>query len=657
MPTVAYGTWPSPIDATALVGGASSPTDVWAWNGFTWWSQARPAEQGRITLMRRDPDGTVTELLDEQFGARTRVNEYGGGAWTVVPAGSHAGAVVFCNWSDQRLYRLDRDGPAPVPLTAEPALRHGLRYADMRVTPDGTSVIAVRERHEDAAGLELPAAIHELVRVPLTDSAEAVQVLTDEADFVSSPRISPDGRELVWIAWDHPHMPWDSTRMLRGQLGDELTNIEMVAGGDDESLMQPDWTPAGRLLVVSDRRDGWWALHEAVDNQLHPLHQDDAEVGLPPWVFGGSHHAADLHNRLWIVIPDLAGAQLRRVDPDGTTAIFTTTALTLGALRADGDRLVALATYADRTPQVVEIDISGDMPGPVQVLLDGAPTPAGPVSQAQHLTFASAEGRQGHALLYLPAGAVAGDPLTAPPGDLPPALVHIHGGPTAAARPSYSLANQYWTSRGFAVLDVDYAGSTGYGRAYRRLLDGAWGIADVQDAIAAVTYAVDAGLVDGSRVAISGGSAGGFTVLRALATSSVFSAGASYYGVTDLAALVRDTHKFEARYLDGLIGPYPARADIYRERSPLSQIDQIRAPMIVLQGLLDRVVPVEQAQALVDALAANQVPHVYLTFPDEAHGFRAAQAVVTAQESELAFYRRVWGLTQDDDRPLEMRNS
>lgn len=676
MPTSPYGTWPSSIDALHLVEGAVAPRETWAVGGVTWWSQSRPAEGGRTALLRRGPDGTVTEVLPDDGNARTRVHEYGGGAWWV-DGGARAGTVFFTSWTDQRLHRVDQPGPdgrhpAPVPLTPVPAVQHGLRYSDGRLTPDGTFVVCVRERHEDAAGGPLPEAVNELVAVPTDGSAAAdpdrVVVLAGGNDFVAAPRVSPDGRQLAWIAWDHPAMPWDATVLRIGTLDrsgtmPSLVDIGTLAGvplgmPGEQALMEPGWAPDGRLLVVTDLRGGWWNLH-AVDltsGALTPLHADDHEVGGPAWVFGAASHAATADGSVWITFATPRdGVLLRRIDPDGTTRLWPLgpvddQPVACGSLRADGDRLVAVAGYSNHAAQVVELALrpgADGRPEPVQrpplVTAQPVPLPAAAVSRPRHLSFPSAEGRTAHAWFYPPSGVVGDEPIVAPEGERPPVVVHVHGGPTAAARPTFNLETQYWTSRGFAILDVDYGGSTGYGRAYRRLLDGAWGVVDVEDCAAAVRHVVAEGLVDGARTTISGGSAGGFTVLLSLATTDVFRAGASHYGVSDLSALAQETHKFESRYLDGLVGPYPERADIYRSRSPLTHAKGFEAPLIVLQGLEDEVVPPAQAEAIVEALRANLVPHVYIAFPGEQHGFRIAANIVTAVESELTFYGRVFG--------------
>ncbi|WP_198950278.1 prolyl oligopeptidase family serine peptidase [Kineosporia sp. A_224] len=677
MPVLPYGTWPSPVDAQMLVSGGVEPRETWAVAGVTWWSESRPAEGGRIALLRRDADSTVTEVLPAGVNARTRVHEYGGGAWWV-DAGARAGTVFFTSWADQRLYRVDPPGadgvhPAPVPVTPEPLTQQGFRWTDGRLTPDGALVVCVRERHEDAAGAPLAEAVNEVVALPAdgsaADDAAQVAVLAGGHDFVAAPRVSPDGGHVAWVAWDHPSMPWDATVLRLGTLDRSgplpaLTDVRTLAGAGlgepgEQSLMEPDWTPDGRLLVVSDARGGWWNLHsvDLATGALTPLHADDHEVGGPAWVFGNAHHASTPDGSVWLAYGEDGGVTLRRVGPDGSGQDHHVSPwVGLGSLRADGDRLVAVAGFADRGTEVVEIGLSRSGTGEVSpvergalVTAQGVRLPEGAVSHARHVSFPSRGGRTAHAWFYPPTGVVDGEPLTGLDGERPPVVVHVHGGPTGAARPVFDLETQYWTSRGFAVVDVDYGGSTGYGRAYRELLKDAWGIVDVEDCAAAVEHLAAQGLADADRTAISGGSAGGYTVLLSLATTDVFRAGASHYGVSDLAALAKETHKFESRYLDGLVGPYPERADVYEARSPLTHAKGFRAPLIVLQGLEDEVVPPAQAEAVVAALAANGVPHVYLPFPGEQHGFRIAENIVTAVESELAFYGRVFGFRPAGD--------
>jgi dipeptidyl aminopeptidase/acylaminoacyl peptidase len=667
LPVVPFGAWPSPIAASDLVSGTSQPTELVAEGGAVWWSQSRPDQGGRQQVLRRDADGTVRDVLPADWNARTRVHEYGGAAWWV-----HGGGVFTVAWPDQRLYRADA-GLAPVALTPAPRTPAGLRYADGRVTPDGALVICVRESHPGEVGTEPGGqARNEIVAVSAVPSPgdggdlPEPTVLVTGPDFVAAPRISPDGRRLAWIQWDHPNMPWDTTTLWVGDVvrgrtarGDDvsLAGVRAVAGRDGESLIQPEWGPDGSLYVVSDASD-WWNVYRVAPEGLVPVFPVEAEIGQPAWVFGQSRYQVGA-GTLWLTYSDDAGAHLVRVpttttggDSDGKVRDDVLPWLALEALQLDtdtdsgADRLVAIAYQGDAEPAVVEIRDDAGRPAH-RVLREPKETgvPAAAISRARRISFPSANGRTARGLLFLPASAT----VRGPDDELPPLMVTIHGGPTAGSSPAYRPGTQYWTTRGFAVVAVDYGGSTGYGRPYRRRLDRAWGIVDVEDACAAASYLADQGLVDGARLAIRGVSAGGFTTLAALATRDVFAAGASHFGVADLGALARDMHKFESRYLDGLIGPWPEAEDVYAERSPLSHIDGFDRPLIVLQGSEDAVVPPAQAELIVAALAAKHVPHAYLLFEGEQHGFRKAENIIRATEAELSFYGQVFGFEPAGD--------
>ena len=661
MPRRAYGSWPSPIPAELLVAGAALPGNVHAENGVVWWSQSRPDQGGRQQVVRCD-QGVVTDVLPDDFNARTRVHEYGGAAWWV-----GGGDVFACCWADQRLYRAT-PGATPVALTPEPAVPHSFRYADGVLTPDGGTVVCVRETHD---GDQVR---NEVVAFAATADGEpaAPAVLVAGPDFVAAPRVSPDGSRLAWLAWDHPNMPWDSTELWVGHLSGSgsdarLEDAHRVAGAaPGESLVQPEWGPDGSLHVVSDRSDWWNVYRVHGDDDLVAVHPVTAEIAEPAWVFGQSSYVIADDGMIWMTFTDPDGAHLLGVGPDGETRDLQVPVSSLSQLRADGQRLVAIASEQKEERWVGVFDVGPtDHPADFDPALLRAVTVLHPgrdlgldragISTPQQIHCPSAGGRTAHAWFYPPAGVLDGEPLTGLAGERPPLVTMIHGGPTSAADPAFDLGVQFWTSRGFAVVDVDYGGSTGYGRAYRRLLDGAWGVVDVEDACAAAEYLADQGLVDGARLAITGGSAGGFTVLAALALRDTFAAGASHYGVADLSALARDTHKFESRYLDGLIGPWPQAEAVYTERSPLSHIDGFDRPLIVLQGLEDEVVPPSQAQLIVDALAAKGVPYAYLTFPGEQHGFRIAANIVRALTGELYFYSRVFGFELADQvEPLEI---
>ena len=629
----AYGSWPSPISAAMLVEGAARIDDVAVDDdGSIYWGEARPAEGGRSVIVRRDADGVLTDVTPAAHNVRTRVHEYGGGAWHV-----RRGTLVYSNFRDQRLWRIDvaADGE-PRPLTPEPTDAIADRFADGRFTPDGQWYVCVRERHSPSARTE---ARNELVAVA-TDGSQSMIVLATGADFYSSPRVSADGSRLAWVQWNHPHMPWDRTELWVADLADGVAHdARRVAGDGDESIVQPEWF-GGSLYFCSDR-DEWWNLYRLDDGggQVEPVVIGQFEIATPPWGFGQSRYVS-VGDRIVYARGDADRDAL--VDPSDRVATVDLTAV--DTLVADKGHVVFVGASYDTEPALYRLGPAGIecVHRPRQLGLDAdflpPPTP---------ITFASGDA-VAHALFYAPASTTH----VGLPHEKPPLIVMAHGGPTGAARTQLNLALRYWTSRGFAVVDVDYRGSTGYGRAYRRALDGEWGVADVDDCIAAVHHLVAEGLVDGERVAIRGGSAGGFTVLAAAAFHpGEFQAGASHYGIADLEALARDTHKFESRYLDRLVGPYPQARDVYRARSPIHHLEALATPLIVLQGLDDEIVPPNQAQMIVDALAARGLPHAYLTFEGEGHGFRQGPNVIRALEAEAYFYSQVFGFELGDPVP------
>jgi dipeptidyl aminopeptidase/acylaminoacyl peptidase len=638
VPTTApYGAWRSPISAELVAAGGVSLDEVRVAGGTVHWIEGRPLEGGRQVVCRAAPGGPV-DVIPEGFNARTKVHEYGGGAYTL--AGD---TLFFSNFRDQRLYRLDPGGGPPRPITPEPPAPGAARYADAHPTPDGRRLICVRERHEAGE-------VHnELVAVPADGSGPPV-ALAAGRDFYASPRLSPDGRRLAWLEWDHPNMPWDGTELRLAELaGDTLAGDPVtVAGGPSESVFQPDWSPDGVLHLVSDRT-GWWNLYRvgAGDGDLEALYPAEEEFGHPQWVFGlatyaflPGGHIACIHGRGPL-------QRLGILDADGT---LTDLDLPFTAfppqLRAAGDRLACLAGSPTDARAVVLIDPAG---GGVEVLRSSEDRELDPgyLSVPEPIEFPTEGGRTAHALYYPPANR----DFRGPAGERPPLLVASHGGPTSGVVSDLRVGFQYFTSRGVAVVDVDYGGSTGYGRAYRQRLDGRWGIVDVDDCVAAARHLADRGDVDPVRLAIRGGSAGGYTTLCALTFRDDFAAGASYYGVADAAALAKETHKFESRYLDRLIGPWPEAEALYRERSPIHFTDRLSCPVILFQGLEDEVVPPDQAEMMVAALDAKGIPYAYLPFPGEQHGFRQAAHIRRALEAELYFYSRVFGFDLAD--PVE----
>lgn len=624
-----YGTWASPISAASLAEGAIGVSELRVSEGRLTWLENRPAEGGRMVVMTDDPSG-ARPLTPAGFNVRTRVHEYGGAAYVVI-----GDTLYFANFADQRLYAQTGDGP---PLALTPA---GYRYADMVAAPGG-GLIAVREDHTGEG--EAKNAIVALSGQP----GDAGRVLFGASDFVAYPRVSPDGRRLAWMAWDHPNMPWDDTALHVADLGPAgLSNLETVAGGPGESAMEPRWGADGTLYFLSDRT-GFWNLYALRDGVASALAPRAAEFGAPLWGLGQANYAILSDDRIVARYGDGHGDHLLAIDPaSGAAREISLPFTALGGLHGvDGQTVALLAGSPIDTGAVVRVDIETGAATIVRRPSPAALDPAG-ISRAEAITFAGAGGAPTHALFYPPASAG----FVAPAGETPPLIVQVHGGPTGRASSSFSLANQFWTSRGFALVDVDYGGSSGYGRAYRQRLNGQWGVVDVEDVIAAARHLVGHGLADPARVAIHGGSAGGFTVLAALARSDVFKAGASFYGVADLSALARDTHKFESRYLDNLVGPWPAARDLYEARSPLSHLEGFAAPLIIFQGADDPVVPPNQAHMILEALRARQQPVAYLEFAGESHGFRKAETLIAAKEAELAFYGRIFGFTPADRLP------
>ncbi len=657
MKELPYGSWPTPITSEVVVAEAIGISEVQVDGADVIWAESRPAEGGRIALVRRGGDGRVLELLPQDQNARTGVHEYGGGAWW-----ADHGVVWFSSWTDQRLYRRDPGSGHVGPLTPEPGVPRGDRYTDGSVAPDGQWMVCVREQHP-AGGSGAADVRNEVVRLDAHRPSEP-EVLVSGPDFVSSPRISPDGSKLSWLEWDHPNMPWDGTRLMIRDLGSGEARV--VAGGAEESISDPRWLPDGSLAFISDS-GGWWNIYTAspghgTDVQaeltdVQPLVEIDADIGEPQWVFGGSRYALLDDGRVVFARwrDGFDGLAIRLAD--GTVEDLELPFTVVRSVRNGGASsvvIVAATPVAEKSVARVWLGSGAAVEGIDTIRaprdLNELGIDVGLVSRPEPIDFPSAGGRTAHALFYPPRNPGWGPPA----GSRPPLLVEIHGGPTSAARPELDLSLQYWTSRGFAVVDVNYGGSTGYGRAYRDLLRDAWGIVDVEDCVAAARWLGERGLADPERLCIRGGSAGGFTTLAALAREDTpFAAGADYFGVADLEALATETHKFESRYLDSLIGPYPEARAVYRERSPIEHVDEFSRPLIVLQGLEDEVVPPNQATMIVQALKDKGVPVAYVPFEGEQHGFRRAASIRRALDSELSFYAQMFGFELPEGEGIE----
>ena len=623
--TAPCGSWASPITAESLVAGAAGLGEVVVEGDSVWWAESRPDEGGRIVVVC---DGI--DVVGPDANVRTLVHEYGGGAWWAFDGG-----LVYSDFDDQRLWLQGPDG-SPLALTPEPSASRGFRFADGRPTPDGRWYVCVREDHH----LDGEPA-NEVVAVAL-DGSQRVEVLVSGPDFVSSPRISPDGGRLAWIEWNHPNLPWDDSGLWVADLRDGAVAGERCVAASGESFFQPEWRSDGVLYVVSDR-DGWWHLYRLDDEDLVRLTFGEFEVATPQWVFGLSRYAF-VGDDVWFARREGGVDHLAVLRADGSFDEVGLDATSVGSVAARGDGVVVVAASWTTESQVVAVTPAGtEVLRPARHLgFDSALLPV-----PEPLRFPTSGDEHAHALVYPPAN----PDHAVPEGERPPLVVLVHGGPTGCVRTQLQLGIAYWTSRGFAVADVDYRGSTGYGRPYRHRLRGDWGVLDVDDCVAVARFLADRGDVDGGRLAIRGGSAGGFTVLAALTFHDVFSAGASRYGVADLAALAADTHKFEARYLDRLVGRWPEDEAVYHERSPIHHVDRLATPLLLLQGSEDPIVPPNQAHLMADALAAAGVPHALVEFPDEGHGFRRAANVVRALEAELAFFAGQFDFTPADDLP------
>jgi len=642
MPTVApYGSWRSPIDAATVAGaGRRLAAATLAGDGAVWWAEGRPAEGGRVVLVRCPAGGEPEDVTPADRNVRTRVHEYGGGAWTLVAED----VVLFVDFADQRLYR-QRLGESPVPVT--PASAGDLRYADCRLTPDGRTVVCVREAHGDGE------AENQIVALPLDGSAEAA-VLASGRDFYSFPRLSPDGTRLAWTCWDHPNMPWDGTELWVAPLADTAA-ATLVAGGPEESVFQPEWDREGRLHFASDR-DGWWNLYRDEGEEVLQLTDEEAELAHPQWLFGGATYAFLDDGAIVCVRCERGEERLFLLEPGGEQLEdleLPYTSFGFPSLSTRGTEVAFAAASPAREPAVVRFGVRSGELEEIQSAAEEA-VDDGYVSIPRPVEFPTSEGETAHGFYYPPTN----PDFEAPEGELPPLIVQSHGGPTSHAKPALDREFLFWTSRGIGVVDVNYRGSSGYGRPYRQRLRGGWGVLDTEDCIAAARHLGAVGDADEERLAIRGGSAGGYATLCALVFHDAFATGASYFGVADTETLAEDTHKFESRYLDSLIGRYPEEKELYHARSPIHFVEQLRVPVILFQGLEDEVVPPSQAETMVAALKQNGVPHAYLAFEGEAHGFRRSETEIRCFEAELYFYGRILGFEPADElEPVEIDGS
>ncbi|HXI45704.1 MAG TPA: prolyl oligopeptidase family serine peptidase [Candidatus Acidoferrales bacterium] len=639
--TAPYGSWLSPLPLERLTEGVVFLSEPHAADGIRWWLEGRPEEGGRQVLVRRELDGSMTRLTPEGFNARSRVHEYGGSAVLI-----DGDLILVSDFATGRLNRVTAPRRLE-PLTPE----REWRFADLELDRRHSRVLAVREDHSPEVVERNGEWVNELVSVDLASGE--VAVLDRGADFYAAPRLSPDGRQLAFVRWYHPNLPWDGTELLLADVAEDgsLGPARVVAGSKDDWISQPRWSPAGVLHFVAEPENWMNLFRLRADGSHECLLRAEVEFAEPEWQFG-NHSYEFLADGSILAVGRSAGRdRLYRIGRDGAATVIDTPLTEIAALIVDGGTAIVRAAGPFEPGQITEIDPATGARTVLRRATPFIPDPAR-ASMPEHVEFPTTGNRTAHANLYRPHN----EAFQAPEGELPPLIVTSHGGPTSSAFSGWATGIQLFASRGYAVLDVDYGGSTGYGCEYRKRLNGQWGIVDVDDCVAGARWLADQGIVDGGRQAVRGGSASGFTTLAALAFTDQFDAGTTYFGIGDLRAFVKDTHKFESRYLETLVGPWPAEKQRYLDRSPSLHADRITVPVLVEQGAEDRVVPPSEAERIVDALFERRVPHGYLLFPGEDHGFRSKEAIIASFSAELSFYAQVFGFEPADPiAKLEIR--
>ncbi len=637
-----FGSWKSPITSELYASAYVGLSEVQLEDGTVYWNELRPKEQGRYVVVQLQHDGKTHDITPPGFNIRTRVHEYGGGSYLV-----DKGTVYFSNYADQRLYR-QKLGSSPEALT--PPV--DMRYADGVVDHQRNKIVTVREDH-----IVKGEAVNTIVAVDLASGGPG-EVLVSGNNFYSNPRISPDGRQLAYLTWNHPNMPWDGTELWVGTFDTDgkLANSQRVAGGLRESVYQPEWSPDNRLYFVSDRT-GWWNLYRSNNGRAEPVCTLDAEFGGPQWVFRQSHYGFASPRQIICIYTMKGGTHLARLDTvtgrlEEILTPYSGGARQIRDIAVGPDHAVFVGGSPTEAESIVQIDLRTPKLTVLRrsrdVTVDNRY-----LSIPRHVEFQTTNGLTAHSFYY-----PAKNPdYSAPASEKPPLIAICHGGPTGQTSTALRYSIQYWTSRGIAVLDVDYGGSTGYGRPYRERLNGQWGVVDVDDCVNGARHLVQNGEVDRNRVAIEGGSAGGYTTMCALTFRDFFKAGASYFGISDLETFVKDTHKFESRYLDRLVGPYPEKKDLYRERSAIHYAERVSCPMILFQGLEDKVVPPDQSEKFYKVLRDKGLATAYLAYEGEQHGFRKSENIKRSIEAELYFYGKVFGFEPADQiEPVPIDN-
>ncbi len=633
--TAPYGSWKSAIGASLLVQGSVRLSEASLVDGRYYWLESRPVEKGRSVLVRYAPHNGRRDVIPAPLSIRSKAHEYGGGCYLV-----SGNSVYFVLADDQRIYRMDLDKQLPEPLTAE----NKSRYADLALDRRRNRLLCVEEDHAPCDNGGEP--IARILSLDLDKPLESEPwILAEGADFYSNPALSPNGNRLSFLRWHHPNMPWDATELCVADLDGDgaVQNIDLVAGGENVSIFQPRWSPEGELFYVSDRNN-WWNIYR--QGQDKPLWEKQAEFATPQWVFGMSTYGFLTSDEILCTFTEGGRWHLATIDiHSGEHRLLEQPYCDIESLCCESHRAVMIAAGANCFPAVVSYDSHS---GNFETIASSNSNelPEDIFSIAQEIEFPAGE-RSVYGFYYPPYN----PDFKAPEGEKPPLIVFSHGGPTGSTSAGLNLKIQYWTSRGFAILDVNYSGSTGFGRDYRERLKDSWGIIDVEDVCAGAEYLVSKGLADPERLLIKGGSAGGYTVLAALTFHNTFKAGASHYGIGDLTTLARDTHKFESRYLDKLVGPWPEAEEIYRERSPIEHVEQLNCPVIFFQGQEDKVVPPNQAETMVDALKQRGIPVAYITFENEGHGFRSGDSIKMALEGELEFYSRIFNFPLPEPGP------
>jgi len=635
--TSPYGSWKSPITSDLIVQGTLPLVNTNFEGHNLYWAEAHPSEAGRNTVMCQSADGKITELTPAPYNVRTRVHEYGG-----APFISNGADLYFSNFEDNLLY-LYHEGKIRS-LTSD----SNRRYADAVVDKLRNRMYWIREDHSKSA------IFAETTIVAMDLDGRNERIIVSGNDFYSNPRISPDGKQLAYLTWNHPNMPWDETELWVAEINDDgtLSNPKMAAGGAGESVIQPVWSPSGVLYFVSDRTN-WWNIMRFKGNEVEAVYSLDAEFGSPSWVFGISDFDFINDTTIIAAYTQNGARNLSKIDVENGVLTPLNIGFTqFSSIASNGTDIAFIAASPTEFPRVIRMNAETCHPEVIKASSELS-VDEQYLSLPESIEYPTEGNKTAYAIYYRPKN----PDFSAPADEKPPLLVHVHGGPTSASSSTLSLSTQYWTSRGFAVVDINYGGSTGYGREYRDRLKGNWGVVDVQDSANAVRYLIEKGEVDQNRVAIAGGSAGGYTTLASLVFTDVYKAGASHFGLSELEVFAGETHKFESRYMDGLLGSYPEAKEIYYKRSPINFTNQLSCPVIFFQGLDDKIVPPNQAELMVEALKKKGLPVAYIAFEGEGHGFRMAQNIKRSLDGEFYFYSRVFGYEPADEiEPVSIEN-